>query len=414
MKKLRIIGLVLIQYVVFLVIQSCDNESVLNHTDNNEELDAPLAICENGFADVYPCNNYDLMSHIPIASLGGANSSGNDCWGWVDSQTQKEYVLFGTSSGVAFVDISIPNAPVIIGNLPTATVNSPWRDVKVFEDHAYIVADNASNHGLQVFDLKKLRNVTNPPETFTPDAHSTRFGSAHNIVINEDRAYAYVVGTNRSSSYLGGTIFFDIANPIDPVNINVLAGYSHDAQVVIYQGPDTEHVGKELFIGSNENKVVIVDITDKLNPIQIANFSYSNVGYTHQGWLTPDHKYFILGDETDEMNIGTNTKTVIFDLSDLDNPTFHFNYLGPTQAIDHNGYVKENTFYLASYTTGVRMIDISNIETNTPSEIGYFDTYPEDNTTTFDGAWSVYPFFPSGNIAISDINKGLFIVKKSN
>lgn len=414
MQKLQIIGVVLIQYVGFLVIQSCHNEPVFNNTPNNEELYTPLAICENGFADIYPCNNYNLMSHIPIDSLGGANSSGNDCWGWVDSQTQKEYVLFGTSSGVAFVDISIPNDPVIIGKLPTATINSSWRDVKVFEDHAYIVADNASNHGLQVFDLKKLRTVTNPPETFSTDAHFTQFGSAHNVVINEARPYAYVVGTKRNSSYQGGTIFFDITNPINPVNINVLPGYSHDAQIVVYQGPDLEHVDKELFIGSNENEVVIVDITDKLNPIQIATISYSNVGYTHQGWLTPDHKYFILGDELDEINIGTNTKTVVFDLSDLDNPAFHFNYLGPTQAIDHNGYVNENIFYLANYTAGVRMIDISNIETNSPTEIGYFDTYPEDNTTVFNGVWNVYPYFPSGNIVISDIKRGLFVVKKSN
>ena len=120
-----------------------------------------------------------------------------------------------------------------------------------------------------------------------------------------------------------------------------------------------------------------------------------------------------MGDELDERNFGNNTKTIVFDFKDLDNPSFSFNYFGPTEAIDHNGYTKGSNYYLANYRAGVRIIDISQIESQTFTEIGYFDTYPESDSAAFDGVWNVYPYFASENIVISDINRGLFIIRKS-
>ena len=120
-----------------------------------------------------------------------------------------------------------------------------------------------------------------------------------------------------------------------------------------------------------------------------------------------------MGDELDERNRGVNTRTIIFDFTDLDNPLYHFDYLGQSAAIDHNGYVKGNLFFQANYTAGVRIIDISTIANKNISEIGFFDTYPENNATSFNGAWNVYPYLPSGNIIVSDINRGLFVIRKS-
>ena len=160
--------------------------------------------------------------------------------------------------------------------------------------------------------------------------------------------------------------------------------------------------------------VFTIDITDKNNPITISTIDYNNIGYTHQGWFTEDMTYFILGDETDEIGFGNNTRAIVFNFTDLDNPEYHTDYFGPTTAIDHNGYVKGNTYYQANYTAGVRMIDISDIAAGTLTEVGFFDTYPESNSTSFHGAWSVYPYFESGTIIISDIEGGLFVVRKSN
>ncbi|WBX77004.1 choice-of-anchor B family protein [Tenacibaculum ovolyticum] len=369
--------------------------------------------CVSGKAGIYPCNNYDLLLHIPLSTFGA--TEGNDSWGWTDVTTNKEYAIMGVENGTVFIDISDTNNPTYLGKLPTATVNSSWHDVKVYKDHAFIVSE-ASNHGMQVFDLTKLRNVANAPETFTADAHFTEFGRAHNIVINEDSGYAYPVGTKLNGTPLnnGGPLFINIQDPKNPVKEGEWGtdNYSHDAQVVIYDGPDTDYTGKEILIGSNENEVVIVDISDKSNPKNISKISYANVGYTHQGWFTNDKKYFILGDELDEQNFGNKTRNIIFDFTDLDNPVEHFSYTGPTAAIDHNGYIKDNTFYLANYTAGVRFIDISAIESKTITETGYFDTYIDNDAANFNGVWNVYPYFNSGKIVVSDINSGLFILQK--
>ena len=382
----------------FLVLVIIANTSLFGQTP-----------CVNGMAGIYPCNDYDLMSHIDLGAMNA--SAGNDSWGWTDATTGNEYAIIGLNNGTAFIDVTDPVSPVYLGKLPTATSNSSWRDVKVYSDHAFIVSE-ASGHGMQVFDLTKLRNVASPPQTFSADANYTGFGNAHNIVINEDTGFAYAVGT---STFNGGPHFVNIQNPTSPTAAGgySMDGYSHDAQVITYNGPDATYTGSEILIGSNENEVVIVDITNKAAPVQLSTINYSNVGYTHQGWFTEDQRYFLLGDELDEQQVGFDTRTIVFDFQDLNNPTQHMIYTGPHPAIDHNGYVKGNDFYLANYRAGIRVIDVGSIGSQTMTEIGFFDTYPSSDSASFNGVWNVYPYFESGNIVISDIEGGFFLVRKS-
>ena len=386
--------------------------------------------CINGLAGEYPCDGYSLIGHLSIENLSidfVENTRVNDSWGWKDPETGKEYAIVGLTSHTSFVDMSDPDNLLLIGVIPTASVNSTWRDIKVYNNHAYIVSE-ASNHGMQIFDLTRLRNAENIPIVFSPDSHFTDFGRAHNIVINEESGYAYPVGNqdpgrdftrdgdHEGGLFDGGPIFVNIQNPTSPIMEGGFsdAGYCHDAQAVIYNGPDDEHVGKEIIIGSNAQHVDIIDVTDKSNPILISSIVYENTHYTHQGWLTDDHKYFIVGDELDEAADGINTRSIVLDLTDLDNPELHFDYYGPTLAIDHNGYVVGNRFYLASYKAGLREIDISQIDAQQMTEVGYFDSYPQGDGTGFSGAWSIYPFHASRNIIISDIQNGLFVVKREN
>ena len=406
--------------MVALAICACaddDRDSIQLGEIPNSLAFPDASICIDGSAGGYPCNGYDLMAHLSLDTFGALR--GNDSWGWTDPQTNREYALIGTDVNAAFVDITNPTNPIYLGNLPAQTVSSNWRDIKVYNNHVFIVSE-APSHGMQVFDLTRLRNVANPPETFTPDAWYDGFGSAHNIVINEESGFAYAVGAmtldDTIFSFNGGPHFVNIQNPTNPVAAGGYPNdaYSHDAQVITYNGPDTEHIGKEILIGSNTNEVVIIDITDKNNPIQLSTIDYTNIGYTHQGWYTEDQRYFILGDELDELNFGFNTRSVVFDLEDLDNPSIHMSYVGPTAAIDHNGYAKDDMFFLANYTAGIRVLDISNIGTGVIQEEGFFDTYPENDDAIFRGAWNVYPYFESGNIIISDINSGLFIIRKNN
>ena len=412
--------------VLFYLFNSCskkDNDIVISITDNlseptqnidDDKIIEGKSYCENGFAGIYPCKGYDLLSRIPLEYFESVE--GNDSWGWTDSFDGKEYALMGLDDGTAFVDISDPEVPLYLGKLPSATVNSSWRDIKVYEDYAFIVSE-APGHGLQVFDLSKLRSVKTQ-QTFDSDLNFNAFGNAHNIAINKESGFAYVLG---SKLFDGGPAFIDINSPLNP---SIVGGYSfssytHDAQVVKYHGPDTRFKEKEILFGSNSiggenNQLIILDVTDKKKPELISSIEYSNAGYTHQGWISDDHKYFFLGDELDELKIGHRTKTRVFDIQNLENPIIHNTYYGQTASIDHNLYVKGSKIYMANYTSGMRVVDFNNISDNDFREEGYFDTYPSDNSTNFFGAWNVYPFFSSGVVLISDINSGLFIVKSSN
>ena len=373
--------------------------------------------CQNGMAGNYPCNGYDLLSQMSVSEFDSTNA--NDSWGWTDPDTGSEYALIGLFDGTAFVNIDDPVNPIYLGKLDTHTDPSLWRDIKTYQNYAFVVSE-APGHGMQVFDLTRLRDVTNAPVNFTEDAHYDGFGSAHNVVINESSGFAYGVG---SSTYNGGPHFVDISNPLNPIPAGGFAtdSYSHDGQVVIYNGPDTDYTSREIYIGSNTSFVSIVDITDKSNPQSIATMTYSNTVYTHQGWFTQDQRYFILGDEIDEINLGFNTRSIVFDLQDLDNPELHFEYEGPTAATDHNGYVKGDTYYLANYTAGVRMIDISGIDNQNFQETGFFDVYPSSNNAGYNGAWNVYPYFESGTVLVTtlrysdeDFVPGMLLIRDSS
>ncbi|WP_158848623.1 choice-of-anchor B family protein [Saccharothrix deserti] len=364
--------------------------------------------CVNGKADIYPCKNVDLLSVLPLSSIGGGN--GNDIWGWTDPSSGKEYAIVGRTNGTAFVDVSTPTSPRYLGNLPSNGGSSSWRDMKVYKDHAFIVADAIAGHGMQVFDLTRLRTVTTP-QTFTADALYREFGPAHNIAINEETGFAYAVGSNTCR---GGPHIVDIRTPKSPTRAGCVSqdGYTHDTQCVVYRGPDAAYRGKEICFNSNEDTLTIVDVTNKTTPVQISRKGYSGAQYSHQGWLTEDQRYFLLDDELDESR-GTDkrTKTYIWDLANLASPVHTGTYSSPATAIDHNQYVKDGYSYQANYQAGLRVLDVGRVSSAQLTEVGYFDIYPSGDAARFNGAWSNYPYFASGIVLVNGIEQGLVVVK---
>jgi choice-of-anchor B domain-containing protein len=363
--------------------------------------------CVDGLAGSYPCSNIELVGFVPAVEFGGFRI--NDIWGWTDSESGIEYAIIGTTGGTAFFELNSHGHPIFLGTLPKATFFSTWRDMKVYDDFVFVVSE-ASGHGMQVFDLTRLRDHEGPPETFASDAHYTRFGSAHNIAINEDTAFAYAVGTNTCS---GGLHMVDISDPLAPRFAGCYSGdgYTHDTQCVTYHGPDDEFVGREICLNSNEDTVTIVDVTIKSAPVQLSRSPYLSSRYVHQGWLTENHQYFFLDDELDERNLGINTRTLIWDVGDLRAPRITGVHLANSTAIDHNQYVVGNHLFQANYRAGIRILRIGDLSVGEVSEIAYFDTSPVDDNAIFLGTWSVYPFFESGLIIASDIRKGLFVLR---
>ncbi|WP_199434678.1 choice-of-anchor B family protein [Qaidamihabitans albus] len=369
--------------------------------------------CVNGVAaDTYTCDGIDMLDHLWLEDLG--LSFANDMWGWTDPATGTDYAIIGGTEGTVFVDIGDPTNATVVGMLPAHVLdpNRPfWRDLKVFDDHVFVVSEQIP-HGLQVFDLTRLRDERG---TFTEDAHYAEFGNAHNININEDSGTAYVIGSNTCS---GGLHMVDISTPASPSFAGCFAGhgYIHDTQCVNYAGPDADYAGREICFNSNAaddgNYVSIVDVTDKSAPVPVARMPYADSGYSHQGSLTPDQRYFLHGDELDELDHGINTRTRIWDMNDLDDPRHIGSFDNDTTSIDHNIYTERKLAYASNYTSGLRIYHTGKVGRGELKEVAHFDVYPENDNASFEGGtWSNYPYFKQDVVAVSTMDRGLFILK---
>ncbi|MEC7693094.1 MAG: choice-of-anchor B family protein, partial [Bacteroidota bacterium] len=347
--------------------------------------------CVDGFAGDYPCEGLDLLSVRSLEELGGG-ANGNDCWGWVDPESDREFVLYGRSNGLSVVEVTDPVNPVFVARVPTATVQSLWRDVKVYDNHAFIVSE-AAGHGMQVVDLTEVLDVELAPATLTPVAVYLGFGNAHNIVMNEASGHAYGVGTNTAG---GGLHAVDVSDPTSPMVAGTYDGaYTHDAQVVMYEGPDADHAGQEIaFCFNGSAGVAIVDVTDKTDMQLVSSFNYTQSAYTHQGWLNEDQTMVYFNDELDEQGFGNGTRTYIADVSDLDNPVVLGFYEADNTSVDHNLYIRGNKVYASNYMSGLRVSTI--LPNGNLEPYVHFDVRPDSDTTSFYGTWSNYPYFPSG------------------
>ena len=395
------------------------------------------ATCSAGVADGHACERIDLVARLDIATLGYGNL--NDVWGWTDPLDGREYALVGATVGTVFVDITDSANPRIVGRLPahenigpspivackstdaSASLdgprpahdgcggNSSWRNIKVYANHAF-VGSEAAGHGLQVFDLTQLRAFPpgSPIQLFGETAHYGAFGHSHTIWIDEASGFLYAVGSN---IFNGGPHFVDISNPASPVDSGGYGadGYSHEIICQVYAGPDAAYTGRQICIGSNEDTLTVLDVTNKNTPVLLARVGYAGAGYTHQGSLTADQRYMFVNDELDELNTGERTRTLVWDLADLNAPVLVQRIDQPRFVIDHNLYLHQGFMYQSDYTAGLVVYDAR--APLSAFEVGYFDTHPADDIAQFDGTWSNYPFFASGVVAVSDISRGLYLLR---
>jgi choice-of-anchor B domain-containing protein len=407
-------------------------------------------VCSKGFAGDWPCKNVDLIAHLPLNSFLTTDTSkppdsANDLWGWThESETgNREFVIWSVREGFYFFEVTGFD-PILLGYLPPIGGLGAFQgDVKVLADFAYMGSE-ADAQGVQIFDLKRLLTI-DPQNDCVNDKYCQQLkadqlyngnsnlyiGRSHNIVVNEDNPnFVYVVGASRFGSCLGGLHVIDVSDPTNPTTAGCFEndGYVHDAQCVNYNGPDSFYKDSEICFCYNEDTVTILDVTDKSDMKIVSKISYGKTAYTHQGWLSTDHTHIVVGDEYDEYfgQVGK-TRTVVVNVEDLRNPGDPVQFLGRTRAVDHNQYIVKATaegqgynfinyrdtdlIYQANYRSGLQILQVIDYETADFVEVGYFDTYPSNDNPRFTGAWSVYPFFRSGLVAISSIEEGLFLVK---
>lgn len=336
-----------------------------------------------------------LKSHITLAAFG--SSSGNDCWGYV-SPSGREYALAGLNNKVAVVEITTPSSPVIVASIPHTS--STWGSIKVYGTTAYAVTESTT--GIQVIDLSQVDSGIVTLVTTLPSP-----GRNHNIIIDTTAGLLYTCGSRNGA---GTTECFSLANPLAPVKVgpaSMTTNYQHDGLPYTYtSGP---LAGKTYWFGFSEGRGVdIYDFTDKNNPLLVKRATYPNMGYCHQGWLSDDKKYLYVDDEFDESNLNVPTRSLIFNVEDPLNAFFVGTFSSFLAAIDHNQYVSDGFTFQANYRSGLQIFDVGQTP-EAPERVGWYDTYLANDLRGYDGAWSSYPFFPSGTVLISDINGGLFV-----
>jgi len=408
---------------------SAKETKLLNEFQSMNKTSQTFTACNNGLAGNFPCNGIDLQARMTPADLHSSSPSLNDVWGFVDLNDNKEYAIVGLTNGTVIIDVTNPTTPVEIGYI--SGINSVWRDLKVYQYfdtpnnryQAYAYVTTEANQGLQIIDLGDLPNSVSLVNT------TNDFSTAHNIYIaNIDYAtgialegmtpYIYIAGSDQSR---GAFRVYDLTDPSSPTlatSAPTGSGYVHDLTTFNITDSRTAqcaagHNPCELLVDFNETTVDIWDLTDKAAPFLISSTGYDNASYTHSGWWTEDKMFVFIQDELDEQRWGFNTTLRTLDISDLRAPFVSNVFTGSTKAIDHNGFTVGNKYYMSNYRRGMTVFDIT--DPNQPSEERYFDTYPSPsaNTATFAGAWGVYPFLPSGNILVTDVSYGLFILKAS-
>ena len=385
--------------------------------------------CQGGVAAGLPCDNVDLLSHVAFSDVSGAPPStaavsGADVWGFVDLNTGREYAIVGYSFGTAVFDVTDATNPREVGFVAGQTTT--WRDIKVYQffnstmsrwnAYAYVTSDGSTD-GLHVIDMSGL------PHSVSRVNYSGDISSAHNVyATNTDYSTGISLTGDTPTLVIAGSDndngryrSYSLANPGSPAFVTggTGSGYMHDASSMIISDArkDTQCVNAgaycDVLLDFNENSIEIWDVTSTDNPVQLSNTPYVNASYVHSGWWSEDRQYLFVHDELDERNRFLPTTLRIFSVADLTQPTLVGTWSGPTTAIDHNGFTRGNRYYMSNYTRGLTVLDIT--DPANPAETGLLDTYPMSDATGFLGAWGAYPFFYSGNIAVSDIDSGFYM-----
>jgi choice-of-anchor B domain-containing protein len=331
--------------------------------------------------------NFTLRSHTPFKKFatGITDSIATaSVWGYVDNN-RREYALVGTYEGVGIVDITDPDKPKLIQNVPHT--RSEWRELKTYKQYCY--ATNENGGGVLVIDLSALPNgVTYKTLTF-----GNKIARAHALWVDE-RDKLYLFGANRRAD---STYIFDLKNtPDNPTYLGAYKNaYVHDGFV---RG-DTLWAS-EIYNGN----LSIVNVKNPQAP-EVLGSVRTPLAFTHNSHVTSNNKYMFTTDERSNSVIASYDVSNVKDIKELDriqaNPG--------SKSIAHNVHLINNNYmYAAYYTDGVVLYDVSRPDNMV--EIGNYDTADKYKGDGYYGCWGVYPYLPSGNILVSDMQNGLYVI----
>lgn len=303
-------------------------------------------------------------------------------WGYTDPGG-REYALLGGFSGTHIIDIT--TKPIReVAFIPGPA--SGWREMKTRGHYAYVVSEGGG--GLQIIDLSGL-----PLTASLVQSDTSVFRTGHTI--SQEGKWVYVNGSNAEAGANRGTLIFNVAD--DPERPQLVGkydrGYVHDAQI----RNDTMYTAM-----INDGRLDIVYLgADRANPKLVTDIVYPGAG-THNADLTIDGRYIMTTDE-----VGATEKTLkVWDRSDIDDIVKVQDWTADPNAIIHNVHIRGTVAYIAWYTAGTRIVDIS--DPLNPVEIGFYDMFPGGGQQ-YAGNWGVYPYFESGKVISSDMTNGLYV-----
>jgi choice-of-anchor B domain-containing protein len=307
----------------------------------------------------------------------------SDVWGYT-APNGDEYALLGTWNGLSVINVADPAAPYETGFLTGQF--STWRDIKTYQHWAYVT--NESGGGLAIVDLADPENPVSRPAY-------AGFNRAHNLYIEESTGRCYIAGSDLER---GGVRILSLANPEVPVEIGSWeVDYVHD---VIAQS------GRMYCSAIYAGRLAILDVTNpgSIPPLLGAVQGYPGA-FTHNAWITADDTFVMTTDEVAGAAIR------MWDITDPAAPTQTDLYQPNPGGAPHNVVIDGDRAFVAHYTAGVRVVDIS--DPNSLGELGFYDTYPANDGATFDGCWGVFPFFGTtpGLFVASDIETGLYVLE---
>ena len=366
-------------------------------------------LSQNASWPLYDAWNVDPVAFVPLETL--ETSSVNDIAYWHDEEEEQTYALVGCENGTAILRMLAGGQPLYMGKLPTQSLSSLWRDIKVVNDHAYIVSE-APVHGMQVLDLTLLRQwePMQGPQTWLASGLVPSPGTAHNIVAFPEGDMVIQVGT---SVLGGGAVMFDVSDPGNPALAGSFGewGSLHDGHALTYNGPDSEHLGKDVLFACGSERLWILDISDPTDVMLIGSTSYAGSHFSHQVWVSDSHDHAFLGDEMDELSAGHNTKTMVVDVSDLDAPTVVDVHEATSAATDHNQYVFGEWLMQSNYRSGLRVLSDHWPSLPSLQERAYFDPLVESDDPGFEGAWSHVVCQELGVVVMTSIHQGVWVLR---
>ena len=343
-----------------------------------------------------PSRNIEQLAHLneyPVPPPG-ASYAYSACWSYLHGDG-REYAVLGVASGTAIYNVSDPANTYRVGFIPGPP--SIWREMKSYRNWIYVVSEGTgSGAGLQII------RMTDPESPVLVATYTTNFTHSHTVAVDTARALLVCNGTRDLAGNAAGMHLLSLANPESPTELSrwpagtgivPVQQYVHDCVLV-----GNRLYASAVYIGTER----AIDITDPAAPVEVTAWSYPGAFYAHSSWPDASGRWLYLADEQNGQNLR------VFDLANLLSPQLVNGFTCNPQAIVHNPRVKGNTLYLANYTEGVRVLDLS--DPVHPAEFAWIDTYP-GLSGGYGGVWEVCPYFPSGTVIASDMESGLYVFR---